>query len=174
MIYFVRHGETDYNKEKRSQGQLDIPLNQTGIEQAKQTAEKLKDIHFDIIYASPLSRAKLTAQIINQRHNVPIVFDDRLKEFQVGQRQGQLFGLWPEEIKKKYIEKPEDYGAEGYQNFYNRVVEFYKTIENDTRDILIVSHGGVYLNLYRYFNNITDFLQSLTQLENCEIKILKN
>ena len=131
------------------------------------------DVNFDVIYASPLSRAKLTAEIINQYHNVEIIFDDRLKEFQVGQRQGHLFGLWPEEIKQKYIQKPEDYGSEGYQNFYNRVVEFYKTIENDTRDILIVSHGGVYLNLYRYFNNITDFLQSLEQLKNCEIKILK-
>lgn len=173
MIYFVRHGETEYNKQGRSQGRADIPLNNRGISQAKQIAEKLKNINIDIIYSSPLSRAINTAQIINKYHNADIKIDERINHYDVGERQGKLFAKWPEEKKQEYIKNPEKHGAENYQHFYDRVADFYKTIENQEKDILIVSHGGVYLNLYRYFNNITDFLQSLKQLENCEIKILK-
>ena len=57
-IYLIRHGETDYNKGKRLQGTVDIPLNEKGIELAKKTAEGMKDIRFDRIYTSPLIRAK--------------------------------------------------------------------------------------------------------------------
>ena len=53
MIYIVRHGQTNWNLEKRNQGRKDIELNEKGILQAKETAEKLKDKKFDIVYSSP-------------------------------------------------------------------------------------------------------------------------
>ena len=59
-IYFVRHGETIWNKEKKIQGQSDIPLNEYGRELAYVTANALQDIPFDIVYSSPLIRAKET------------------------------------------------------------------------------------------------------------------
>lgn len=175
MIYFVRHGETEYNKQGRSQGRADIPLNKMGIFQAKQIAEKLKNINIDIIYSSPLSRAICTAQIINNYHNAKIIIDERINHYDVGERQGQLFGLWPEEKKQEYINNPEKHGAESYKHFYDRVVDFYKTIQNQEKDILIVSHGGVYMNIYRYINGHTDLTKNIEHkpLENTEFAVLK-
>ena len=130
MIYFVRHGETDYNIEQIIQGQLDIPLNQTGINQAKELAENIKDIKIDKIYCSPLRRTKTTAEIINKYHNVQIIYDDRLKEFYGGKFQGFRFKDLSPEQKYAIQFEPEKYGAETTEQFYNRTVEFYKEIEN--------------------------------------------
>ena len=88
MIYFVRHGETDYNKQGRAQGHMDIPLNETGLMQAKTVAKALKNTKLDVIYSSPLQRAKVTADTINTHHNVEVICDDRLKELYRGDIQG--------------------------------------------------------------------------------------
>lgn len=60
-IYLIRHGETDYNKARRIQGRCDIELNDYGRELAYLTAEGLKEVPFDVIFTSPLKRAKETA-----------------------------------------------------------------------------------------------------------------
>ena len=65
-LYLVRHGETDYNNSLRFQGQIDIPLNQKGIEQAEKVAGFLKDIPLQAIYSSSLKRARTTAEIIGR------------------------------------------------------------------------------------------------------------
>ena len=63
-IYFIRHGETDWNKDGKLQGRVDIPLNEEGRHVAELTCEALKEEHFDIAFTSPLSRAYETAEII--------------------------------------------------------------------------------------------------------------
>ena len=63
-LYMVRHGETAWNKERRIQGQADIPLNEFGRMLAEKTAKGLSDIRFDICYTSPLSRARETAALV--------------------------------------------------------------------------------------------------------------
>ena len=77
MIYFVRHGKTDYNKKNLlSGGDIDIPLNSEGKEQAKITANLLKDVKFDMVFCSPLIRAKKTCEEIMKFHkNIPIIYD---------------------------------------------------------------------------------------------------
>ncbi len=79
-LYIIRHGETDWNKEKRLQGQSDTQLNEYGIELARITGEALKYVHFDYIFSSPLKRAYKTAELIRMDRPVKIVTDDRLKE----------------------------------------------------------------------------------------------
>lgn len=79
-IYLIRHGETDWNKEKKLQGVTDIPLNAYGIELAEKTAEGLKDVPFDRIYTSPLIRAKKTAEIIRGNRPIDLVVKEELKE----------------------------------------------------------------------------------------------
>ena len=74
MIYFVRHGETDFNLFNISQGQLDTSLNETGIKQAKTIAKKLKDKNFDVIFCSSLKRARQTLYEIKQYHHCKIFF----------------------------------------------------------------------------------------------------
>ena len=73
MLYIVRHGETDWNREHKVQGRTDIPLNDYGRRLARETAEGMKDIPIDLCFTSPLLRAKETAQIILEGRMFPSV-----------------------------------------------------------------------------------------------------
>lgn len=168
MIYFVRHGETDNNLEGIIQGQLDIPLNENGIQQAIEIKNKLKDLDIDIIFSSPLLRAKQTTEIINDSLNANVIYDERLKEFFAGNMQGTKIKDWSEKEKEQFKLYPENYGAESNLEFYNRCVNVFNEIPKD-KNVLIVSHGGVYRNLYRYVNNISDLTYPVNLPENCSI-----
>ena len=87
-IYVVRHGQTEWNVLKKMQGSADIPLNEKGIEQAKQTKYNLEDVDIDFIFCSPLMRAKQTAEVINEDRNLNITFDERLRERNYGEFEG--------------------------------------------------------------------------------------
>lgn len=106
MIYIVRHGQTNWNKEGRYAGRKNIPLNEEGILQAKQLKEKLKNIKFDIVITSPLKRAIQTAQEIT---NQKIIIDERIIERSNGELEGKLKTEIKEKIdfndpnEKKYI-----------------------------------------------------------------------
>ena len=152
MIYFVRHGETEDNVLGISQGQLDIPLNERGIKQAEELSEKLKGYKFDVIYTSPLIRAKRTAEIINEYHQVEIIEDDRFKEFFAGRRQGTKASEWTAEMNEDFMINPEKYGAESNESFYQRCVDAYNDLPED-KDILVVAHAGVYKNIIRFKEN---------------------
>lgn len=90
-ILLVRHGETDWNRDKRFQGQIDVPLNETGQRQGMQCAEFLKGIHIDRAVSSPMSRPKETAELILKHHlGVQLSFDDNLKEISHGLWEGKL------------------------------------------------------------------------------------
>ena len=79
-IYLVRHGETIWNKEGRIQGREDVPLNEKGIALAEITSEGMREIPFDVIYSSPLIRARKTAEIMRGDRTCPIIEDDRLRD----------------------------------------------------------------------------------------------
>ena len=87
-IYAMRHGFTRMNKEKLYNGQVDEDINEEGIEQAKAARETVKNMNFDVIYCSPLLRAKHTCEIVNC-NNVPVIYDDRLKERTLGKLDGK-------------------------------------------------------------------------------------
>ena len=89
-LYLIRHGETDYNKMKRNQGQIDIPLNEYGRELARKTREGLAEVPFDLCLCSPLSRARETAEIILEGRDIPIITDERLIEISFGRYEGTL------------------------------------------------------------------------------------
>lgn len=168
MIYFVRHGETSYNVERRIQGQLDIPLNDNGISQAMIIAEKLKNIHIDRIYSSPLRRTKETANVINKYHNLDIIFDDRLKEFYGGHFQGRVYPEMTDEEKTSILYEPEKWHGETNESFRDRAVEFYNEIKDIQGNIVVVSHGGVWRHIHRYKNNM-DIMETVPTPANCEI-----
>jgi broad specificity phosphatase PhoE len=86
LIFIVRHGETDYNKAGRIQGQHQFPLNETGRNQALQVAASLKNYRITHIYCSGLGRARETAEIIDKSFLLPVITDDRLNE--------RYFGAW--------------------------------------------------------------------------------
>ena len=74
IIYMMRHGETDWNVHHLFQGRTDIPLNENGRKVAEWTRDGLKDVHFDVAFCSPLSRAKETAQIILEGRVIFTIF----------------------------------------------------------------------------------------------------
>lgn len=106
MILLARHGETTSNHERRFQGQLDVPLNDTGREQARALAERVRGEGLAALYASPLARARETAEIVAAAVGLEPRLDDRLKEVDVGD--------WQERLKEDVArEDPEAWAAFG-------------------------------------------------------------
>ena len=89
MLYIIRHGKTDWNLRHKLQGKTDIPLNEEGIKMAKEAGEQYKDVHFDVCYVSPLTRAQVTAKLLLEGRDVPIITDERLAEMGFGIYEGE-------------------------------------------------------------------------------------
>ena len=103
-VILVRHGETSYNAQKRSQGFLDIALNENGLNQAKLLAKSLKNYPIDVFIASPLKRAYVTTETVAKMHGKTIAYtDDRLKEINFG----DWAGLTPDEQKERFPKETE-------------------------------------------------------------------
>lgn len=102
-IILIRHGETDWNIEGRYQGQADPPLNSRGILQAKQLAKELQNSALEILYTSPLQRAKQTARILSDELGIPEINEPRLMEIHQGDWQtrlrSEIESLYPEVFK---------------------------------------------------------------------------
>jgi alpha-ribazole phosphatase len=100
-LLLIRHGQTDWNVEGRYTGQSDIPLNETGREQARYLAERLQDAPPDVMISSDLRRASETANIIAEVTEAPIHTDARLREINQGVWEGMLFP----DIKAKFAKE---------------------------------------------------------------------
>ncbi len=147
MIYYVRHGQTDFNLFKITQGQIDTSLNRTGLAQAQKLAEELKDYKFDNVYCSPLIRTRQTLEAIMKYHpeTIPITFDDRLKEIGKGVLEGGKNSL---DVYADFYAHPEKYGGETSEEVYNRINEFVCDMQQDAvGNTLIVAHHGI----FKYF-----------------------
>ena len=92
-FYLVRHGETDWNKEGILQGQTDTLLNDLGVVQAKEAAELLKNVTFDLAFSSDLLRAKHTAEIIASEHNLTVETTKLLRERNFGSLTGKQYKI---------------------------------------------------------------------------------
>jgi 2,3-bisphosphoglycerate-dependent phosphoglycerate mutase len=97
-LLLIRHGESTWNREGRVQGWLDPPLSERGVQQAVLLAERLREQPIDALYASPLQRARATAQAIADLKALPLRVDDRLREH----RLGGIQGLTSDEIASKF------------------------------------------------------------------------
>jgi probable phosphoglycerate mutase len=146
-ILLVRHGETDWNRERRWQGHADRPLNDTGRAQARELAERLAAEPLEAIYSSDLARARETAEIVASRLGLPVGIDPRLREVDVG----EWSGLTMAEVELRFpagIRRRLDGGTgwdrgETYEQMAERVVAALHDIAaaHDGR-VLAVSHGG--------------------------------
>ena len=90
-LYVLRHGITPWNKEKRVQGGVDIPLAEEGLSLAEKTGEALKDIPFDLCFSSPLKRARQTAACVLGDRKIPVILDKRIQEIDFGILEGTRF-----------------------------------------------------------------------------------
>ncbi len=169
-LYVIRHGQTEYNVENRVCGVTDVPLNKQGIKQAYQTKEKLKNIDVDYIFSSPLTRAKTTANIINEAFNLEINIDKRIQEINFGEFEGVENN---EKFKKYKKQNATRYpGGESLFQVVQRVYDFLTELENQYPDktILIVCHGGIVRVIHSYFNDMTNDELMTWLPENCSIQ----
>lgn len=160
-LYIIRHGETDWNKTFRLQGQSDIPLNEYGRELARITSDALKDITFDVIYSSPLSRALETAQIMRRDRLVDIVTDDRLVEISFGVDEGRNKDELGEHFSNFFF-APDQFipseGGETYEAVCARAADFFREriepLRESKKTVLIVAHGTMNKALMLHMKNI--------------------
>lgn len=181
-IYFVRHGETNWNKDGRLQGRSDIPLNEAGISMAHATANALSNIPFDKVFSSPLIRAYKTAEILSADRNLKINTDERLLELSFGSGEGEsltYIKTHPESKLYNFIYNPQDYvpydEGETLESLYDRCGSFLKDVifplENTVNNILIVGHGALIRGMiYHMTNRETKDFWSVSH-KNCSVTI---
>ena len=150
-LLLIRHGETDWNNEGRIQGHTDTPLNPRGIQQAGRLAARLASEEIDAVYTSPLARARVTAELIAQKHCLTAIPDDRLKEKFLGDFEGMTGG----DLEKQYPEIFHAWhasevhfplpGEETPTALQERVQAFLDRVRAEHPDgaqVAVVSHGG--------------------------------
>lgn len=148
-ISLVRHGQTDWNLAKRIQGSSDIPLNDTGREQAEATGRALAGGSYDAIYASPLSRASETASIIASHTGL----DAPLPLPEVAERSyGDAEGLTGAEILARWPEGTPVPGRESRDEVVERALPALLELgeRHQGESVIVVSHGGVIGSLVRH------------------------
>lgn len=177
-VYVIRHGQTDWNLAQKTQGKTDIELNKTGIEQARKAKEKINKCKIDLIYCSPLKRAKETAKIVNEDKKYKIIYEKDLEERGFGDFEGKT----KEEIKEMVgdWEKIHDYkinsnerNIEPIKDVCNRVWNFLDKVKEEQagKNILIVTHAGVCRAINAYFNGADEEGNiASAKMDNCEVR----
>ena len=158
-LCLIRHGETDWNAERRLQGHTDIPLNARGVLQARQMAQALKNINlrFDVLYTSDLKRAADTADAVVKIFGVEAQVDSNLRERHFGALQGLSIAEAPllqPDIWQAHIARDLEHnlgGGESIGQFALRVQGALDRIlaKHAGKTILLVSHGGTLDMMYR-------------------------
>ena len=150
QVYFVRHGQTEWNAIHRMQGRWNSDLSELGREQADVNGKLLADLDIQAMFASPLDRTRQTADIINQYVNVPVVHDDRIVEWDCGDWSGHLY----DEVKAKWQDEWAALEAdrfhyrgpncENYPDMIQRATPFLEELRlHEARNITVVSHGMI-------------------------------
>lgn len=163
-FYFLRHGETDWNKLRLMQGQTDTPLNPVGIFQAEAAAQILAKKNIVTICTSPLRRARNTAEIIAAHTSVTsIVNVDGLKESNFGSYEGHPSGPW----RESWVAGGEIPGGELFEDFIERSLAALNECLKHPGPVLIVAHGGTFLAVRRWALE-----EAAVRTGNCELLAL--
>lgn len=158
--YFIRHGETDYNKDGKVSGQADIPLNETGIEQARKLTRELPD-DITVIYSSDLLRCKQTTDIVNTDRQLPVIYDARLRERKAGSLEGKLWSVVDPDGEMKRMSHQLTYdfrrfGGESVAEVEVRVLACLEDIRtrSEGKTPLIVTSAGIIRLLHHRMHNV--------------------
>ncbi len=162
-LYLIRHGQTKWNLENRIQGNLDSPLTELGLRQARWLFDAYEDCQIDIIYTSTLDRAYNTAKILRGDRKIDIIRLDELKEINFGEWEGRKFLQLKEEDPEFFNAfrfTPEAFkpiGGETFIEAKERVVDAVSNIleNNKGKKVALVIHGAVLKLLMGHFLNLT-------------------
>lgn len=159
MITFIKAGQTKENAKQLASGRRDVSLSRRGKVQAKECAQIMMHTKFDVVFCSPLKRAKQTAKIVLKHHKgVPIIYDDRLLE----REEGSATGLTQEEAFSKFAwDFKKKYKFEGFEQpaeMFKRVSSFYDDILKEYKDksVVVISHDGVGKMSRMYFEGLPE------------------
>jgi 2,3-bisphosphoglycerate-dependent phosphoglycerate mutase len=161
-VIAIRHGETAWNVDTRIQGQLDVPLNERGRDQARRLSHAMSGERLHAVYASDLSRAHETARALARRAGLDVVPERRLRERGFGIFEGYTFKeieeRWPEQ-SQRWRQRDPAFGPEGGETlagFYERAVSAATALAqaHPGQTIALVAHGGVMDCLYRAASRI--------------------
>ena len=164
-LYFLRHGETDWNVKRLVQGSTDIPLNEYGRYLARETAKGFKDVPIDVVYTSPLVRAKETAQLVLTDQNPVYIDEPRIREMGFGKYEGMCIS-GPEKSPKspefnKFFDDTVNFvpveGGETMKELMDRTGDFlqelYENEELEKKNVLISTHGVTMTALLNHIKN---------------------
>jgi len=160
-IYLTRHGQTEWNVEKKLQGHKDSPLTELGILHAQWLASSLGHIGFDAIYSSSSGRTLKTAEILRGARSIAIIPDDDLREIHMGSWEGEVNANIEESCPEQFHEfwnNPLQYqpsnGGESFHELHNRVIPKMQRIikENEGKTIFIVTHAATLKLMMTFFN----------------------
>lgn len=178
-LYLIRHGQTDWNLRAALQGQVDIPLNETGRAQAAAARQMLTDASFDAVYSSPLVRARETARLATGLPDEKIISDERIKEISFGEWEGQSTKELGEKIEPFFLDPPHyvpPKGAESLEHLMERTGEFARFVlrEHTGQTVLAAAHGAALHALITAAlgNPLEQFWKA--DLGNCCIAILES
>ena len=163
VFYIFRHGETDWNRERRCQGHTNTPLNENGLLQALDLAERLLPIPLEVVVTSDLERAFVTGKTVAEKKSIPLIVDARLREMSYGQAEGMLFDeavnsfgpeLW--QRLQSFKSEHDDVGFPGgetrkisRERFLAVLTHLIETTTHQT--IGISTHGGALRNALHSF-----------------------
>lgn len=177
-IWLTRHGQTDLNKKKLMQGLTDAPLNERGIDQAKEARAAIGDVKFDAVYSSPLKRAIKTAEIIANVPRDEIIIDSRIIEVDFGKYEQRhflkmgpamtLYWILPEIMKAPP-------SVEDLSSMINRSRQFLDDLgKKDYENVLVVCHGGIIRALCGYLEGRKNGIKWRPNPKNCEIRLYES
>jgi probable phosphoglycerate mutase len=177
-ILLARHGETDWNSERRWQGHADQPLNEVGRAQALELADTVAGRAIDVVYSSDLVRAHETALIVADRLGLPVEVDAELREVDVGDWSGrvhtELEDLDPEGYRRWQEGGKGWSGGESYEEMGERVVAAVLRLaaRHPGQTVLVVTHGGS-IRACRATAAGLDYaasrVQAIGSMANCEV-----
>jgi len=174
----LRHGETEFNADRRMQGHLDVPLSEVGREQARLAAARLAAEPIDKIYSSDLQRAVETAQTIRGSRGIDLVTDVRLREFHMGTFQGLTVTEARErhgDAWERFFIHDADFALPGGQSRNQKQVEIAAFMEEVVRTeagrrLLVVTHGGILIGMLRHVLGIPASHYFRVSIENTGIQ----
>ena len=153
ILYFTRHGESEWNLIHRIQGQHDSPLTERGVQMARQLKKRLRGLEFTRCYASPLGRAMQTAQILTEGTGVIPEGDERIREVNLGETEGLIMEELPPDMLHAFYHEPQNFhpkDGEGYEAAFLRISKLMKELEREDGCVLLVAHALI-LRLIRLY-----------------------
>ena len=177
-IWITRHGQTNLNHARLMQGRTDEPLNETGLAQAEAARARIGDVHFDAVYASPLSRAIRTGAIIGGITPEDVIVDERIIETDFGPYEKKKYYLMGPAMTL-YWALPEVFpapkGVETIASMTERSASFIRDLEaKGYENVLVSCHGGILRALTGVLTDKKNGIVWRPKPKNCEIRVFES